>query len=223
MSFSSRKDQLMSKVGDKNQAIYEFLERASRVNQAKTPPRSIRVPTQPFLESQEIAADLFTSFQKDLTCTCGSEHPCGIAVGNAEVRGQPTVQFKMLFRDGTSPKQISFERISTSHGRSNTKARFKHQETALGAVTDLQQQVATKNRFDSLKKTGPKSIMSLAASSTPVLNIFARDSSQKIEWDKPENKLKKPFRSRWKLLSGSGNKENRSSRAAVPPTLRLVN
>lgn len=155
-SFSHSKDDLISRVAQINNNIYEFLQRAAHVPNTIKPFRPEGTKPRVLLEAKDTADTFYECLQSNLNCNCSSPHTCGVTVSELQTEGQKNVYMRILFRTEGVQTQIKIE--SADHNTVNDPKASQLQE-----VTHLRQHVAMKNRVEETRKTSPKSIFTLAA------------------------------------------------------------
>lgn len=200
-SFTHDKDRLVSQIKSKNDTIFSFLERASHLQRATTQPTPLRPSKgqgQPPVALNGTATELYQCFQKHLVCTCFSLHPCGVTVSKLDNEsGKSVVSMKMLFLEGDGRTQVKVE--SFSMGTKKRPSWSQGTTPKLGDVSDLKQQFSIRNRVGEMRKTTPKSLFALAASSLSLPGL----KTDKLEKKPPERKPRRPFHLR--MSSSSSN------------------
>jgi len=172
VSFSHRKDGLIARIRDKNTALFEFLDRASRISGSSTArpaSRKSMKKLRPIMTLQQHGTTLFQSLQRQWRCTCSSGHRFGITVRVSKGgpgRGTPVepVFYLELFTKETYQGLITVrpEAVPSLQVPSSTLS-LKPQ---LEMVSDLGSTLSMKNRLQSLRAKGKKTIQTLVISTT---------------------------------------------------------
>jgi hypothetical protein len=163
-SFSHEKDTLLSRIREKNQSVYEFLDRASHLSRTSTPIPSTRNNSKAaslFLEVQNQARSLYKCFQRHWVCSCSSHgsHQCCIMVQGSDL--------KVLFDYGNERTQVKVE-VETTNPPSRPS--LTPQLNKSDAVLNLGHQISVKSRLKKLKDKGQKGVFGLAASTISVFS-----------------------------------------------------
>jgi hypothetical protein len=168
-SFTNHKDVLLNEVRERNNEIFEFLQRASHLSGTRKDPlpRPARKHTTPLLSLQEDASALYETFQTHLRCRCTSEHSCGIAVSRTDgFQGQVAVShLKLLFWDGPRRTQVKIRSISVVNMKPTAPTRPAIDK--LEEVSSLHQDISISNRVKALRKRAPKALFALVTASLP--------------------------------------------------------
>ncbi|KAF4443220.1 hypothetical protein F53441_11529 [Fusarium austroafricanum] len=199
-SFSHSKDYLITKVTQINDAIYGFLERASKVPSSTASGRRKGATSKPSLGAKSAANSFYECLQTQLKCCCQSSHACGVTVSK-DNGGRDKLQMMILFREADTRTQIKIESVFEAAAIPES-APSKLDEVAL-----MKQNVSMKNRAEDIRKKSSKSIFVLAASS------LSRPSDR-LNLPDPKDPLKKPSRrSRFRKSVSSfiGSKEEETA------------
>lgn len=191
ISFTHNKDILLAEVRERNNEIFEFLQRASHLSGTRNDPlpRPARKHATPLLSLQEDASALYETFQTHLRCQCTSHHSCGIAVSRADgIKGQVAANhLKLLFWDGPYRTQVKIRHISAPY--STPMAPPKSSTDNLEEVSSLHQHISVRNRIEAVRKRAPKALFALATSSIPTFGrLPIRDSSKDPAVSKDQKK-----------------------------------
>ncbi|RBR24358.1 uncharacterized protein FIESC28_02848 [Fusarium coffeatum] len=192
-SFSHRKNELLARIEARNKDLYEFLERASHVQESrvstKAAPRGSAKIVSSFLEFQDQARTIFSGFQRHWACSCNCNglHLCSISAQGSDL--------KALFDNGTEARHVKVE--VEVKGKVADVEEDANAATSQEDVDNLRHQVAIKNKSKRLRDQGPKSLVKLIASS---LSAFSNPAAVKTGNDcekgleRPTEKLKKSFK-----------------------------
>lgn len=178
-SFTHHKDVLLTEVRERNNEIFEFLQRASHLSGTRKDPlpRPARKHTTPLLSLQKDASALYESFQTHLRCKCSSDHSCGIAVSRTDgIQGQVVAShLKLLFWDGSCRTQVKIRSSSAAYTKPTISS--KPPVDKLEEVSSLHQHLSVRNRVEAVRKRSPKALFALATSSMPTFGrLPSRDS-----------------------------------------------
>lgn len=197
-SFTHHKDVLLSEVRERNNEIFQFLQRASHLSGTRKDPlpRPARKHTTPLLSLQEDASALYESFQTHLRCKCTSDHSCGIAVSRADgIKGQVVgSHLKLLFWDGPCRTQVKIRSTSVAYTKPRTPP--KPPIDKLEEVSSLHQHLSARNRVEAVRKRSPKALFALATSSIPTFGRLPIRDSRKDSAG-PQEQPKSIRRVRW--------------------------
>ncbi|KAJ4013725.1 hypothetical protein NW766_005964 [Fusarium irregulare] len=152
-SFSHRKNELLTRIEARNRDLYEFLERASHVQQphistTTTAKGSTKIASS-ILEFQEQARTIFGGFQRHWACTCNCNglHSCTVSAQGSHL--------KVLFDNGTESKHVKVEIEVREKPLDVEKVpAISNGATSQEAVDNLRHQVAIKNKSKSVESFG---------------------------------------------------------------------
>lgn len=186
-SFSREKNVLLSRIKERNESLYGFLDRASHLSQTSMPTPSTRSNKviSSFIEFQVKARCLYTYFQCHWACSCSyaGRHPYGITVQDSDL--------KVLFLDSNNGRimiKVEVETIERPQRPSLTPHSSKSEE-----VLTLGRQISFKNRLNIIKGQGDKSIFTLAASAFSTFSAPAIGEGKYDDLERPQQKLKKKY------------------------------
>jgi len=179
LSFSHKKDTLLDRIRDKNNALYAFLDRASHIASAS----SLQSPerrkgsnsdklAQPVLAFQRHGAVLYQSLQLKWSCPCPKGHPFAVALRHSESRrsGTSSLWFELLVTDIKMRVKITPEvklqrPAAVPHTLEPTPAPndvVSQQE----AVSELRATLTLRNHLQRLKWKGSNAIQALVLSTS---------------------------------------------------------
>ncbi|VUC31852.1 unnamed protein product, partial [Clonostachys rosea] len=151
-SFSREKDELLDIVRDKNDTIFQFLNRDLMINHSK--PQALKQADSPgFLSLQTQARDIYGCLKQHWNCACADKHPYGITVSRKHINGNP-LELNFVFNG----ENMSILKVQLDELQLPT---IKISEPEDGDVTNLRSQLTIrrhKARIASDK--GTKSILS---------------------------------------------------------------
>jgi len=185
-SFLHRKDQLLSRIRDKNDAVWRFLDKASNKIQLMPSPKQGSGATS-FTEVQEHAQALYQCLQLQWFCTCTQNHPCGIKVQPSEGRKDDEKAYlQVLFDDNSCRTQLKVMVESPAIERPQTVERYRPDD-----ISELAQKMSIKNRLkERFGLKGSKAVPLLAVSSVLTANnIHPADFALDEEPKKRRGKL----------------------------------
>ncbi|KAK0609444.1 hypothetical protein B0T14DRAFT_531957 [Immersiella caudata] len=167
ISFSHRKDSLIAGIRDKNSALYDFLDRASRISGSSTArPASRRSMgrLRLMMTLQQHGTMLYQSLQLQWRCMCTSGHRFGLTVrGCRGTQIEPAFHLDLFVKEkyggliSVRPEAL----LSTPAAPSTLSPRSQ-----LEMVSDLGSTLSMKNRLQNLKVKGKKTIQTLVISTT---------------------------------------------------------
>lgn len=183
-SFSREKNELLETVKDRNEAIFQFLNRASHVNNLKAE-QAKPVESPRFLEFQQEAKDIYVCLRRHWVCKCTAEHCCGIAVSRRGIGGRP-FEMNLVFRGEEDMPKLKLRLEDIRPPVINMIASRDEKVATLRSQIAVKQQKAISQTEYSAK--GFLSSFGLSA-----INSEARRSASSKEWklDNPRSILKK--------------------------------
>ncbi|KAI3338768.1 hypothetical protein F4824DRAFT_499144 [Ustulina deusta] len=191
-SFSSRKTQLLAIVRDKNDALYYFLEKASQITRSHV----LVEPSKSYYRSsmkkisllQSHSQRAFHFLQRNWSCNCLQPHHYGITV--QDYNTDPSIGLLLSHEDTLVRVQLA---LDTAKPRPDVVSLpiTELEQTKLGDITSLKQQMYWKRQRTKFKAKIPHSILSLGVSTLSFLSNLSLLWGCRVQLEKVEAKLKK--------------------------------
>ncbi|KAF4448824.1 hypothetical protein F53441_7816 [Fusarium austroafricanum] len=157
-SFSHKKNELLTIIKDRNEAIYAFLDRAAHVESRI---KSTRYASNAwkYLTAQKEASSIYECLQSHWTCNCLSNHSCGIRASTG-LQNPKKRNFALVFEEGLRLTEVMVEVTETNSAKSSIEGTQK--------VSQLRQDVSVKRRYK-MARGKSSSLVALAVSSLSIV------------------------------------------------------
>ncbi|KAI0116547.1 hypothetical protein GGR51DRAFT_546053 [Nemania sp. FL0031] len=184
-TFSNRKGKLLATIQSRNEALFNFLEKASHITRSYTPvvpPKShSRSPFKKFGHLQKHSQYAYLFLRKKWTCGCSHSHHCGIAIEQSDI--DPSLTLLVSDEERSTRMRLIFDSLPVP---TQEPSQTKHEE-----VAELKQQISLKRKLRELKPKQSPGALSLAMSTLSLMTNPFSSGRSKVELEKGEKKLKK--------------------------------
>ncbi|KAI3319727.1 hypothetical protein HD806DRAFT_525384 [Xylariaceae sp. AK1471] len=184
-SFSSRKNELLAIVQGKNDALFQFLEKASHITRSNSPVVPSKSYTQTSLKKlshlQSNSQRAFHFLQKKWACSCSQRHHCGVTVDDSDTR--PSLNLLLSDKDKFTQIQLVFEVVIPPTP--------EPKQTKQEEITSLKRQISLKKTLKKFKSQRPHSTLGLGISALSIVSNPFSSERRQVQLEKAETKLRK--------------------------------